>query len=161
MARTLLKGAEQSAKTCPKVCLFRALCSPTFVFRAVIDPRKLLRSIFVLLCGKGTEKAHSAGYTLDMKGDPNFSDIFLGEIRRAGVDLWVRCPSCGHDAMIAATKIRHPDTVRLAQLADVFHCTHCNRRGGQGVQPEPKAWVQHLRRTGQYHRLPYWAPMMP
>ena len=35
------------------------------------------------------------------------------------------------------------------------------RRGGASANPESRLWVAHLRKTGQRHRLPYWAPFMP
>lgn len=98
-----------------------------------------------------------------MKGKPDFKNIKLGEIRGAGVhELFVSCPACGHNRSLElAAFSRFADGDALEAIGRAMKCLKCRRRGSHGVYPESRPWVWYLRRTGQDHRLPYWAPMVP
>lgn len=89
---------------------------------------------------------------------PELPPVLLGEVRAAGIEVEAYCALCMHRAVIPAEKLAAmPDDTVLDTLARRTRCTGCNRTGGHGVVPAPQAWIAYLRKTGQDHRLPYWA----
>jgi hypothetical protein len=46
-------------------------------------------------------------------------------------------------------------------IAVRLRCTGCTRPRGGSVMPLSRLWIAHLRKTGQRHRLPDWAPFSP
>lgn len=85
--------------------------------------------------------------------------VLLGELRQAGVPVFVKCP-CFRMVTIEATALPLPDDADMSRLGHALKCTVCGRSGGITATPEPKPWVLYLRRTGQRDRMPWYAPMI-
>lgn len=89
--------------------------------------------------------------------------VLLGDVRAAGVPIRASCPHCQHSALISTDRFGHlPDTLELPALGHMgIRCTDCGRRNGISIGADPVPWVQHLKRTGQWHRLPFYGAMIP
>lgn len=93
-------------------------------------------------------------------GRPELPPVLLGELRSAGIDIMAKCGLCGRISMIAPGDLVLPDDADMSRVARALKCTECGRAGGNGAHPEPAPWVRYLRRTGQRHREPWYAPMI-
>lgn len=85
--------------------------------------------------------------------------VLLGELRRAGVPVFVKCP-CFRMVSIDPASIPLPDDADMNRVGHALKCTVCGRSGGISASPEPAPWVRHLRRTGERDRLPWYAAMI-
>ena len=91
---------------------------------------------------------------------PELPPILLGELKRANIPIDVTCPLCRHTATLDPNDLPLPDSFNMSAVGHSMRCTKCTRRGGINVYPVPKAWVRHLRATGQKHRVPWFGTMM-
>jgi len=67
---------------------------------------------------------------------------------------------CSRFAMLDPDLIALPDDADMGRVAHALKCGGCGRAGGNSAHPDPKAWVRYLRRSGQRHREPWYAPMI-
>lgn len=93
-------------------------------------------------------------------GRPELPPIFLGELRRERIQIMARCGICGRMTMLDPAGLNLPDDADMNRVAHALRCMECGRVGGNNAHPEPQPWVRYLRRSGQRHREPWYAPMI-
>ena len=84
--------------------------------------------------------------------------ITLAEMREVGLDLDFGCVLCPYSAEVPMARFEAlPGETTLHELAQRARCTKGNHQGGVGVHPSDwEVWFDHLERTGQTGRIPYW-----
>jgi hypothetical protein len=101
-------------------------------------------------------RSHEGGIMVRPEPPP----ILLGELRRELIQIMARCTICSRMTMLDPTGLPLPDEADMTRVAHALKCGDCGRAGGNSAHPDPKAWVRYLRRSGQRHREPWYAPMI-
>lgn len=91
---------------------------------------------------------------------PDPPPILLGELRRERIQIMARCGICSRFAMLDPELLALSDDASMDRVAHALKCGGCGRAGGNSAHPDPKSWVRYLRRSGQRHREPWYAPMI-
>ncbi|GJD63676.1 hypothetical protein MPEAHAMD_3847 [Methylobacterium frigidaeris] len=80
--------------------------------------------------------------------------ILLGEVRKARLDLFGRCPICYPKATIPAMEMPLPYDLDMNAIGHRMRCTDCGRRGGMDVSPIARggcATCERLAKRIGYH----------
>lgn len=93
-------------------------------------------------------------------GRPDLPPVLLGELRREQIQVMAKCGLCGRIEMLDSAALPLPDDADMSRVGQALKCTGCGRRGGNNAHPDPQSWVRFLRRSGQRHREPWYAPMI-